>query len=103
MLCFAGFGVLTITWMYTLRSVKYLILRKGGQKVTVVTHTPFGENRMMTLGLENLSSKQMRTEAKSYLPIKIRGHMMYYMVDLKGEFRHPQLFDSTCGLARTWK
>lgn len=86
--------------MYTLRSVKYVILRKGGQKVTIVTHAPFGENRMLTLGLENLGSKQTRAEAKNYLPIKVRGHMLHYMLDMRGEFKHPQLFDSTCGLAR---
>lgn len=89
--------------MHTLRSVKYLILRKGGQSVTVVTHTPFGENRLLTLGLENVSCRQMRTEAKSQIPIKIRGHAMHYLLDMRGEFRHPKLFDSTCGLAREWK
>lgn len=89
--------------MYTLRSVKYLILRKGGQQVTVITHTPFGENRMLTLDLEKFNCKQTRSEAKTQLPIKIKGHLMHYILDMKGEFRHPKLFDSTCGLARNWK
>lgn len=89
--------------MHTLRSVKYIILRKGGQSVTVVTHAPFGENRLLTLGLENLSCKQMRTEAKAQLPIKIKGHKLHYLLDMRGEFRHPELFDSTCGLSRTFK
>lgn len=89
--------------MYTLRSVKYIILRKGGKQVTIVTHSPFGENRMLTLGLENLNCKQMRIEAKNYLPIKVRGRLMHYMLDMQGEFKHPELFDSTCGLARRFK
>lgn len=89
--------------MFTLRSVKFLILRKGGQQVTVITHTPFGENRMFTLNLENLDCKQTRSEATSQLPIKIKGHFMHYVLDMRGEFKHPKLFDSTCGLARNWK
>lgn len=57
----------------------------------------------MTLGLENISCKQMRTEAKSQLPLKIKGHTWHYILDMRGEFKHPKLFDSTCGLARVWK
>lgn len=49
---FLGYGILVMSWMYTLRSVRFLILRKGGADVTFVTYTPFGQNRMLTVPLK---------------------------------------------------
>lgn len=82
--------------------MKYLILRKGGKDVTVVTYTPFGENRMFTLGLENINCKETRQATRSQLPIKIKNHWFHYIVDMKGEFRNTTLFDHTVGLRRAW-
>ncbi|KAF2883991.1 hypothetical protein ILUMI_22189 [Ignelater luminosus] len=98
-----GYGILSISWIFTLRSVRYLILRKGGESVTFVTYTPFGQNRMMTVGLENISSQEIRRNAKSQLPIKIKNHFLYYILDMRGEFRNTSLFDYTVGLKRTFK
>lgn len=89
--------------MYTLRSIKYIILHKGGQTVTIITHTPFGGNRLITVLLKNLDCKQTRTQSKYHIPLKVKGHIMYYTLDMKGDFKHPQLFDNTCGLARAFK
>ncbi|KAJ8948822.1 hypothetical protein NQ318_013474 [Aromia moschata] len=97
-----GWGILTVTWMYSLRSVKYLILRKGGKEVTIVTYSPTGSNRMFTLGLQNVSCKESRTTAKSQLPIKVKGHYLHYILDMRGEFTNPSLFDNTTGLRRNW-
>ncbi|KAJ8927718.1 hypothetical protein NQ314_019779 [Rhamnusium bicolor] len=97
-----GWGILCVTWMYSLKSVKYLILRKGGKEVTIVTYTPAGSNRMFTLGLENLNCKTIRTVTKSQLPIKVKGHYLHYMLDMRGEFTNPTLFDHTAGLKRNW-
>jgi hypothetical protein len=55
LLCFSGYGILTVAWLFTLKSIRYLILRKGGDKVTFVTYTPFGKNRMMTVDLNKVS------------------------------------------------
>jgi hypothetical protein len=54
-LYFAGYGILTAAWLFTLKSVRYLILRKGGDKVTFVTYTPFGKNRMMTVDVNKVN------------------------------------------------
>lgn len=89
--------------MYTLRSVRYLILRKGGGEVTLVTYGPFGKNRMMTVPLSNISCKEMRTHTRSSLPLKVKGHYLHYILDMKGEFRNAALFDSTAGLKRNLK
>ncbi|XP_060520156.1 transmembrane protein 223 [Cylas formicarius] len=97
-----GWGTLAITWIFTLRSVKYLILRKGGDQLSIVTYTPLGKNRILTLGIDNVSAKETREAAKAVVPIKVRGHAFHYMVDMKGEFKQPELFDSTAGLNRLW-
>lgn len=89
-------------WMYTLRSVRYLILNKGGKKLTFVTYTPFGKNRMMTVPMENVCCKEARNIARVQLPLKIKNRWMHYMLDMRGEFKNPLLFDSTAGLMRKW-
>ncbi|KAK4872680.1 hypothetical protein RN001_014709 [Aquatica leii] len=98
-----GYGTLTIACLYTLRSVRYLVLRKGGSQVTFVTYTPIGPNRMMTVNLENVSCVESRGHARSQLPIKVRNHFLYYILDMKGEFKNSALFDYTAGLKRTFK
>jgi uncharacterized membrane protein YpjA len=54
MLYFSGYGILSAAWLFTLKSVRYLILRKGGDKLTFVTYTPFGKNRMMTVDVNKV-------------------------------------------------
>lgn len=98
----SGYGILTVAWMYTLRSVRYLILHKGGNKVSLVTYTPFGTNRIMTVPLENISCKEMRTRATSSLPIKVKGRYLHYLLDMRGEFKNEKLFDHTAGLRRAF-
>ncbi|KAF5272740.1 hypothetical protein FQA39_LY07767, partial [Lamprigera yunnana] len=95
-----GFGVLSISWLYTLRSVRYLVLHKGGSKLSFVTYTPLGANRIMTVPLENVSCRESRLLANSQLPIKIKNRFMHYILDMKGEFKNNSLFDSTAGLKR---
>ncbi|PSN52737.1 hypothetical protein C0J52_06152 [Blattella germanica] len=98
-----GYGILTAAWLFTLKSVRYLILRKGGDKLTFITYTPFGKNRMTTVDLNKVSSQETRQNAKVQLPIKVKDHRLYYVLDMKGDFKNPKLFDSTAGLKRTWK
>ncbi|KAL0871692.1 hypothetical protein ABMA27_004208 [Loxostege sticticalis] len=97
-----GTGSLAMIWMYTLKSVRYLILNKGGRHVTFVTYTPFGKNRMMKVPVEHLCCKESRQLARVQLPIKVKNTWMHYMLDMRGEFKNPLLFDSTAGLARKW-
>ncbi|XP_011552136.2 transmembrane protein 223 [Plutella xylostella] len=95
-----GGASLGIIWMYTLKSVRFLILNKGGKHVTFVTYSPFGQNRMMKVPLENVCCKESRATAKVQLPIKVKNTWMHYMLDMRGEFKNPTLFDSTAGLFR---
>ncbi|XP_030377058.1 transmembrane protein 223 [Scaptodrosophila lebanonensis] len=99
--CFAiGYGILFAAWMFTLRSVRFLILRKGGQDVSFVTYGPFNRNRIMTVPLKCISAQESRELARVQLPIKVKNKTLYYVLDMRGEFRNPQLFDYTAGLKR---
>lgn len=97
-----GTGSLAMIWMYTLKSVRYLILNKGGKQLTFVTYTPFGKNRMMMVPLEHVCCKENRVNARVQLPLKVKNTWMHYMLDMRGEFKNALLFDSTAGLARKW-
>jgi hypothetical protein len=44
-----------MSWMYTLRSVRMLVLRKDGKTVSIVTYGPFNRNRVLDVPLENVS------------------------------------------------
>ncbi|KAK9891378.1 hypothetical protein WA026_014622 [Henosepilachna vigintioctopunctata] len=102
--CFLiGYGIIVMSWMYTLKSIRFLILNKGGQKCTIVTYGPFGKNRMFTLELENISCNASRISAPSYIPLKVKGHYFHYLCDMRGEFKNSHLFDHTVGLKRNLK
>ncbi|XP_001361739.2 transmembrane protein 223 [Drosophila pseudoobscura] len=99
--CFLiGYGILFAVWMFTLRSVRFLILRKGGQSISFVTYGPFNRNRIMTVPLKCISAQESREMARVQLPIKVKDRTLYYVLDMRGEFRNPQLFDYTAGLKR---
>ncbi|XP_055688466.1 transmembrane protein 223 [Lutzomyia longipalpis] len=103
-LCFSiGWGVLALGWMFTLRSVRFLVLRKGGQTVSFVTYTPFGiSNRIMDVPLKCVSAQESREAARVQLPLKVKNHSLYYILDKKGTFPNGKLFDYTAGLKRNF-
>ncbi|XP_058464278.1 transmembrane protein 223 [Malaya genurostris] len=102
-MCFLiGYGILAGSWTFTLRSVRFLILRKGGKKVSVVTYTPFGKNRIMDVPVNCISAQESREAARVTIPIKIKNRSLFYVLDKKGEFTNQQLYDYTVGLRRNF-
>ncbi|XP_063705750.1 transmembrane protein 223 [Culicoides brevitarsis] len=102
MCLFMGWGILAVAWTFTLRSVRYLVLNKGGNAISFVTYAPFGENRIMKVPINCISAVESREFAKATLPIKVKNRALFYVLDMKGEFRNPALFDQTAGLRRKW-
>lgn len=100
---FIGWGTMAVAWMYTLRCVRLLILKKGGENLVFVTFSPFNRNRSLTVPLQQVSAKQSRMSARVYLPLKVQGRFMYYILDMQGEFLNSKLFDYSAGLQRNWK
>nr|CAG4651502.1 EOG090X0JX7 [Simocephalus serrulatus] len=95
-------GVLILggSWMFSLKAVKNIVLRKGGKDVTFITYAPFNKIRYLDTPLKNVSATQSRSRAPVQLPVKVKGYMGYFMIDMKGEFRNPSLFDATVGMRR---
>lgn len=89
-----------MAWMYTLRSVRFLVLRKGSAQVSLVTYGPFGYNRIMNVPLKCLSAQDSRQTAKVLLPLKVKGKRFYYILDMRGTFLNNELYDRTVGLKR---
>ncbi|XP_027222837.2 transmembrane protein 223 [Penaeus vannamei] len=101
--CFMiGWGTMALAWMYTLRSVRYLVLKKGGKTLAFVTFTPFGRNRTLAVPLEKVSAKQSRMTATVHLPLKVKGKYFHYILDMRGQFPNAKLFDYSAGLRRNW-
>jgi len=97
-----GWGTMAISRMYTLRCVRYLILKKGGKSLAFVTYTPSGKNRYLTVPLEKVSAKQSRMSVKVHLPLKVQGYYLHYILDMRGQFLNAKLFDYSAGLKRNW-
>ncbi|XP_063244933.1 transmembrane protein 223 [Bacillus rossius redtenbacheri] len=95
-----GHGLLASTWLYSLKSIRYLVLRKGGNNVSIVTYTPVGQTRTITTDLNKVSCTESRLSARVHLPVKVKGYSLYFMLDKDGEFFNPQLFDRTVGMRR---
>ncbi|KAK7792319.1 hypothetical protein R5R35_007762 [Gryllus longicercus] len=93
-------GILATCCAYVARAVRYLVLHKGGQNISLVTYTPLGGQRTITIGLNQVSCEHSRHSARVQLPLKITGHWLHYVLDMRGEFTNGRLFDQTAGLKR---
>jgi hypothetical protein len=105
---FVTFGHISMALLslFTIRSIRYIILRSGGQKVRITCFSLIGATnryRHHDIPLDKISAIQDRNSAGNYIPIKIKGKWLYYLVDKKGHFFHPTLFDETVGVFRILK
>lgn len=98
-----GYIVLFISIMYPLRAVNSLWLFKGGKEVGLITHAPFGKKLTHVTPLENISCVQSRAQAQTQVPIKVKHKWFFYLLDKKGVFHNPELFDYMVGLRRNLK
>lgn len=95
-----GFVILGFVWMFTLRSVRYLVLRKGGDKVSFVTYGPLGTNRITDVPLNCVSATQSREAGASALPLKVKNVRFQFFLDKRGEYTNPLLFDHVINVKR---
>lgn len=96
--CLVGVG------FYITRNVRYIILRKGGEKVRVTTFSFVGNEHRYhhyDVPLNHLSCKQGRLEEGPDMKLKIKGRRVHFLINKKeGSFLHPELFDQTVGVYR---
>ena len=97
----AGTLVLGAGLLYSLRSVRSVMLLAGGQQVTLTTYAPFGLGTRFTVPLNQVSCMAHRGEVPAMLPLKIKGRRFYFLLDKTGHFPNTQLFDNTVGAYRS--
>lgn len=92
-----GFGVL-----FCRRSVSRVVLHKGGGTVTVTTQSPLGADRgrSLTVPLEQVACYSHRQESPTFIPLRVKGHRFYFLLDREGTLNNPKLFDVTVGAYR---
>ncbi|CAB4002530.1 Hypothetical predicted protein [Paramuricea clavata] len=97
-----GMGVLFFFTgcIYALRSVNQLVLIRNGARIIVRTYTPFGTAKQFSVPLADVSCLGSRLDEKPFFVFKIKNHRFYYMIDKRGQFLQPTLFDTTVGLKR---
>lgn len=98
----SAFVIIFVGWTYILRSVKFLVAHKNGKDVSIVSYTPFGENRIMKVPIKCISAQESRTTAKTFLPLKVKNKSFFYILDMKGEFKNTKLYDQQIGLYRNF-
>lgn len=87
--------------MFTLRSVRFLVLHQGGKSVSFVTYGPFNKNRVMSVPINCISAQESREAARVHLPIKVKNRNFFYILDMRqGEFKNGKLYDFTVGMKR---
>ena len=92
--------------MFCMRSVRFIVMKKGGQRVKINCYSPFGtDNKRHThdIPLDHLSCQIHRSSATAYMPLKIKGRRLFFLIDSRGKFYHPTLFDQTVGVFRLLK
>lgn len=96
-----GTLVLGAGLLFSLRSVRSVMLRAGGKQVTLTTHAPFGLGAHFTVPLNQVSCMAHRGEVPAMLPLKIKGRRFYFLLDKAGHFPNTKLFDNTVGAYRS--
>lgn len=80
--------------------IREITLLKGGEKILLQTYRPFGLIKSKELVVKDISAQWGPTEAKGYLPLKVRGKRFPLLLNQDGTYHNQKLFDQTVGLYR---
>ncbi|CAL7943695.1 unnamed protein product [Xylocopa violacea] len=97
-------GPMTCLLLYLLnqRIIQYIILHKGGNKVSIITYHLCKRNKVITLPVNDVKTLISRENMKNYLSVKIKGRPFFYLLDSDGKFLNKKLFDYTVGRSKYW-
>ncbi|XP_053733522.1 transmembrane protein 223 [Synchiropus splendidus] len=97
-----GAGICGLGVLFCRRSVNQVILHRGGKLVTITTQSPrgAGKGRKISVPLSEVACHAHREETTSFIPLKVRGHKFYYLLDKEGTVNNVRLFDNTVGAYR---
>lgn len=98
-----GASILGLGVLFCRRSVSQVILHKGGRMVTVSTQSPLGadRSRRITVPLSQVACYAHRQETPSFIPLRVKGHKFYFLLDKEGTINNTRLFDITVGAYRS--
>ena len=87
--------------MYPLRVVHKLIYIRPTQAVQLVTYTPLGMTRTLTVPLQDVTCSGSRFDGpkKGHFGLKIKGHSLYFLLDQQAMDASPnvRMFDQIIG------
>lgn len=97
-----GAGIVGLGFLFCRRSVNQIILHQGGKMVTVCTQSPLGpgKGRKITVPLSQVACYAHRQESSSFIPLRVKGHKFYFLMDKEGTVTNAKLFDVTVGAYR---
>ncbi|XP_022068782.2 transmembrane protein 223 [Acanthochromis polyacanthus] len=97
-----GAGIVGLGALFCRRSVSKVVLHQGGKIVTVCTQSPLGaaQGRRITVPLSQVACHAHRQESPSFIPLRVKGHKFYFLLDKEGTVNNARLFDVTVGAYR---
>jgi len=79
------------------RSVKYIILNKGGKTLSITTYQMQKKKSSINIPIGMAKCTSHRTEEGLHVSLKVKNKSLYYLVDKSGTFVNPKLFDHVMG------
>lgn len=64
--------------LYTLKTVKFLILRKGGKLASIFTYRPMGTITASWMDVPYIKALEFRQNARRILPFKVKNKTLRY-------------------------
>lgn len=97
-----GYSGLFLIGFFSSRVINTIIVKKGGSDVVILTsrYVAISKLRELKVPLKHISCKTSRDATSTYVTFKVKGQPFYFLVDKKGRFYDPFLFDRTIGMQR---
>lgn len=98
-----GTAIVGLGVLFCRRSVSQVVLHQGGRMVTVSTQSFLGagQGRRITVPLSQVACHAHRQESPSFIPLRVKGHKFYFLLDKEGTVNNVKLFDITVGAYRS--
>ncbi|XP_018402605.1 PREDICTED: transmembrane protein 223 [Cyphomyrmex costatus] len=92
-----GPSICIYTYAICARSIKYIILNKGGKTLSIITNHVLKKKSKLNLPVGMVKCTADRRDNRGiYLPLKIENRSFYYLVNKSGTFLNLKLFEIIC-------
>ncbi|XP_032675025.1 transmembrane protein 223 [Odontomachus brunneus] len=94
---FIGPSAFVVISVLCRRTVRYIILHKGGKIVTLTTSNLWNKDCNMQVPISMIRCVNQRSDGTSVVSLKLKHKSFHYLLETKGTFLNPELFDHTLG------